>query len=148
MVRRLLLIATPVLLCPGRPRRLQQRQRAVTVYSGRSEDLIGPLLEQFAEETGTDIEVRYGDSTELALLIAEEGDASPADVFISQSPGAVGFLDAEGLLGRAPTEALDRSAEATRPPTAAGSGSRAGVRVLVYNRTWSTRPTCPTRSST
>jgi ABC-type Fe3+ transport system substrate-binding protein len=36
----------------------------------------------------------------LALLLAEEGRRTPADVFLSQSPGATGFLAGEGLLGR------------------------------------------------
>src|SRR5918998_1640545 len=66
----------------------------LVVYSGRTENLVGPLLEDFADETGIGIDVRYGDSADLALLIDEEGDRSPADVFISQSPGAVGYLDA------------------------------------------------------
>jgi iron(III) transport system substrate-binding protein len=79
----------------------------VTIYSGRTEDLIGPLLQRFAEETGIDVNVRYGDSADLALLIAEEGDKSPADVFLSQSPGAVGFLDQKGLLGALPDDVLE-----------------------------------------
>ena len=66
----------------------------LVVYSGRTENLIKPLLDDFSEESGIGIDVRYDDSANLALLIDEEGDASPADVFISQSPGAVGFLDA------------------------------------------------------
>ena len=41
----------------------------LTVYSGRTEDLIGPLLEQYANESGTGIDVRYGDSGDLALLM-------------------------------------------------------------------------------
>jgi iron(III) transport system substrate-binding protein len=106
---------------------------AVTVYSGRSEDLIGPLLEQFAEETGTDIEVRYGDSTELALLISEEGESSPADVFISQSPGAVAFLDAEGRLGTVSDEALGRVDEGYQAADGSWVGLSGRRRTLVYN---------------
>jgi iron(III) transport system substrate-binding protein len=106
---------------------------AVTVYSGRSEDLIGPLLTQFAEETGTDVDVRYGDSTELALLIAEEGADSPADVFISQSPGAVAFLDAEGLLGTVSYEALGRVDEGYRAADGSWVGLSGRRRTLVYN---------------
>ena len=98
----------------------------VTIYSGRTEDLIGPLLERFAEETGIDIDVRYGDSADLALLIDEEGDKSPADVFLSQSPGAVGFLDPKGRLGDLPDDVLDLVARAIRADDGTGSASRAG----------------------
>ncbi|MYF84565.1 MAG: extracellular solute-binding protein, partial [Acidimicrobiia bacterium] len=63
----------------------------VTVYSGRTENLIGPILEDFTEATGIEVVVRYGESADLARLIDQEGDRNPADVFISQSPGAVGY---------------------------------------------------------
>ena len=49
-------------------------------------------------ETGITLEVRYGSSNDLALLLAEEGDKSPADVFLSRSPGPAGFLDDLGML--------------------------------------------------
>jgi iron(III) transport system substrate-binding protein len=105
----------------------------LTVYSGRTENLIGPLLEQFADETGIKVDVRYGSSDELALLLDEEGDRSPADVFISQSPGAVGFLterDRLQPLGESVLELVDAE-------NRSGEGSWVGlsgrVRVLVYN---------------
>src|SRR5688500_11897973 len=59
----------------------------LTIYSGRDKDLIGPLLDRYAEEKDVDIEVRYGGTPELAATIAEEGDRSPADVFLSQDAG-------------------------------------------------------------
>ncbi len=62
----------------------------VTVYSGRLQELVGPLLDDFTEETGIEVDARYGDSSDLALLLDEEGDRSPADIFLSQSPGAIG----------------------------------------------------------
>ena len=63
--------------------------RSVTIYSGRTENLILPVLEAFGCETGTDVQVRWGASTDLALLINEEGDRTQADVFLSRSPGPV-----------------------------------------------------------
>ncbi|NNJ46207.1 MAG: solute-binding protein, partial [Acidimicrobiia bacterium] len=82
-------------------------EASITVYSGRTENLIGPLLDEFTAQTGIDVAVKYGSSAELALLISEEGDRSPADVFISQSPGAVGFLVEAGLLGSLNEAVLD-----------------------------------------
>ncbi|MBW3663787.1 MAG: iron ABC transporter substrate-binding protein [Actinobacteria bacterium] len=106
----------------------------LVIYSGRGRSLVGPLLDQFAEETGIPIAVRYGDSGELALLIAEEGADSPADVFLSQSPGAVGFLAGRDLLAPLDEDLLGRVDERFR----AGDGTWVGVtgrqRVVVYNQ--------------
>lgn len=107
---------------------------ALTIYSGRDEALVGPLLERFAEETDTPIDVRYGDSADLALLIAEEGESTPADVFFSQSPGAVEFLAGEGMLGDLEPGLVDK----VRAGFAGSEGDWVGVtarqRVLVYNK--------------
>jgi iron(III) transport system substrate-binding protein len=105
----------------------------VTVYSGRSEELIGPILDRFAEETGTSVRVRYGDSAELAVLLAEEGDRSEADLFISQSPGALGYLDGEGLLGTLPADVLDLAVDGAKASDGTWVGLSGRQRVLVYN---------------
>lgn len=106
---------------------------SITLYSGRNEELIQPLVDQFTAQTGTRVEVRYGDSAELALLIQTEGDNTPADLFISQSPGALGLLAGEGRLA-----ALDSGlTSAVAQGFAAGDGTWVGltgrVRVVVYN---------------
>ena len=106
---------------------------ALTVYSGRTENLIGPLLEEFTAETGIEVAVKYGKSDELALLITEEGDRSPADVFISQSPGAIGFLaEADRLVPLNPS-VFDLVAPAFHSTDGLWVGLSGRVRVLVYN---------------
>lgn len=105
----------------------------LTIYSGRQQELISPLLEDFSDETGIGIDVRYGDSADLALLIDEEGDRSPADVFLSQSPGAVGFLDGKGRLAKLRANVLDRVDPRFRSPDGRWVGISGRVRVLVYN---------------
>jgi iron(III) transport system substrate-binding protein len=105
----------------------------LTVYSGREEELVAPLLEQFEQQSGVDLEVRYGDSAELAATIAEEGDNSPADVFFAQDPGSLGALEEEGLLAELPDEILDRVPERFRDPDGRWTGTSGRVRVLAYN---------------
>jgi iron(III) transport system substrate-binding protein len=77
----------------------------LTLYSGRGEALVQPLVERFTAETGIDVAVRYGGTAELAVLILEEGRASPADVYWGQDAGALGALSLAGRLATLP-EAL------------------------------------------
>lgn len=107
----------------------------VTIYSGRTQNLLEPILDRFAEETGISVAVRYGDTSDLALLIDEEGDKSPADVFLSQSPGAVGFLDQRGLLGTLPDDVLALVADGFSAQDGTWVGFSGRKRVLVYNPT-------------
>ena len=105
----------------------------VTVYSGRSENLIGPILEAFSCETGTDVSVRWGSSTDLALLLAEEGDRTAADVFLSRSPGPVGFLESKDLLGTIEGDVLALSTVENRSKSGTWVGFSGRQRVLVHN---------------
>lgn len=107
--------------------------RNVTIYSGRTENLIEPVLDAFACETGVSVQVRWGASTDLALLLAEEGDRSPADVFLSRSPGPVGFLDAKDLLARIDESVLNLVDQDSRSAAGTWIGFSGRKRVLVYN---------------
>jgi iron(III) transport system substrate-binding protein len=106
---------------------------ALTIYSGRTQNLIGPLLERFNKETGIAIDVKYGDSAELALLLDEEGDRTPADVFLSQSPGATGFLAGKGRLGQVDASLLDKVDPRFRNRDGHWVGLSGRQRVLVFN---------------
>ncbi|MGI9595714.1 MAG: ABC transporter substrate-binding protein, partial [Acidimicrobiales bacterium] len=105
----------------------------VTIYSGRTENLIEPVLDAFACETGIEVAVRFGSSTDLALLLAEEGEQTPADVFLSRSPGPVGFLEAEGLLGTIGSDVLDLVTTENRSGNGSWIGFSGRKRVLVHN---------------
>ena len=114
---------------------------SITVYSGRNEELVGPLLEQFTTDTGIEVEVRYAGSGELGAQLLTEGDRSPADVFLSQDAGALGAVAAAGLF--APVDADALAAIPARFSAADGSwlGVSGRARVVLYQP--SLVPTAP-----
>ncbi|MFW2512708.1 iron ABC transporter substrate-binding protein [Demequina sp. SO4-13] len=104
-----------------------------TLYAGRDQELIDPLIEQFEADTGISVEVRYAGSTELAALLLEEGEASPADVFLSQDAGALGAVAKADMFATLP-ETVSETVPAGFTST---DGSWVGVtgraRVIVYD---------------
>lgn len=132
MNRRLLTLVLTALLALGATACGQERS-ALTVYSGRTQNLVGPILERFAEDRGIDIDVKYGDTAELALLLAQEGENTDADVFLAQNPGAEAFLADEGRLATLDQELLDLVDEAYRSADGNWVGITGRQRVLVYN---------------
>jgi iron(III) transport system substrate-binding protein len=111
-----------------------QSSELLTVYSGRNENLIGPILERFTADTGVQVQVLYGDTAAIANQIIEEGTRSPADVYIAQDGGALGALAQAGLLAPLPSDVTER---VTNPafvsPDSLWVGLSGRARVLVYN---------------
>ncbi len=106
---------------------------SLTVYSGRSESLVGPLLERFEAESGLDVQVQYASTSELAATLLEEGDASPADVFFAQDAGALGAIAAEGMLAELPQATLETVESRFRSPDGEWVGVSGRARVVAYD---------------
>jgi iron(III) transport system substrate-binding protein len=74
----------------------------LTVYSAQHESLVRTMLADFTAETGIGLEFRDANDAELANQIVQEGEASPADVFLTENSPSIDILDDEGL--RAPLD--------------------------------------------
>lgn len=106
---------------------------SLTVYSGREQELVGALIERFEAETDVEVEIRYGETAELAATILEEGSNSPADVFFAQDAGALGLLGAEGRLTPLPDRLLDDVPPTFRSRDGLWVGISGRARTVVYN---------------
>ncbi len=90
----------------GQPSASQSGSDELTIYSGRGESLVGPLIERFEEISGINVRIRYAGTAELASAILEEGDRSRADVFYSQDAGALAALAEGEVLRRLPDDVV------------------------------------------
>ena len=107
---------------------------SITLYSGRDESLVDPLIEQFEEASGIDVDVRYGSSPEMGAALLEEGDGTPADVFFSQEVGAIGELETAGLLAPLPDDVIAKVPGRFQPKaTNDWVGVTGRSRVIAYN---------------
>jgi iron(III) transport system substrate-binding protein len=106
---------------------------SLVVYSGRSESLVGPIIEQFRQATGIDVQVKYGSTAEIAATLLEEGANSPADVFFAQDPGGLGAVANAGLFATLPEELTAEVKEQFRSPDGKWVGVSGRARVVVYN---------------
>ena len=103
----------------------------LTIYSGRRETLVGPIIERYAESSGLRVEVKYASSPQLAATLLEEGADSPADVFFAQEPASLGAV--AGLLGTLPESILRQAPEWARSTEGRWVGVSGRARVVVYN---------------
>lgn len=127
-------LAAALAACSGGNRPAAEAEpTALTVYAGRNEKLIGPILGRFTQKTGIAVDVRYGSTSELVATLLEEGEHTPADLFISQDAAALGALSESGQLRELADATLERVPARFRSPNGDWVGLSGRARVVVYN---------------
>lgn len=106
---------------------------ALIIYNAQHEQLTEEWTAAFTKETGIEVKLRHGDDSELANQLAQEGDASPADVFLTENSPAMSLVEEAGLLAPLDEATLQQVPEQYRPSTGAWTGIAARDTVLVYN---------------
>ena len=101
------------------------------MYSGRSETLVGPLIDRFKEDTGIDVSVKYAGTPQLAATLLEEGDNTSADVFFAQDPGGLGAV--AGMLSPLEEDVLTKVPQWAVSSDGVWVGVSGRARTVVYN---------------
>ena len=115
-------------------RRQKKNTSSITLYSGRSQVLIEPLLTEFTKRTGIQVEVRYDKSTQnLATRLLSEGAQSKADVFFAQDSGYLGALAKQNVLVQLPEALLALVPATHRDAQGKWIATSGRARVLVYD---------------
>ena len=125
--------SAPATEAPAEVEPAEEKDRTLTVYSGRSQSLVHPILEAFGEYSGVDIRVKYAGSASTAATLLEEGDNTPADVVFLQDPGSLGSLAAAGMLAELPQGTLDKVDSRLRDPNGQWIGTSGRARTIIYN---------------
>lgn len=112
----------------------------LTIYSGRSEEFIAPFFDQWQAESGIKLNIRYGDSAELAAQILEEGKNSPADLFLSQDAGSLGAVAAAELFTTLPEDVATTIPATYIAANRKWVGVTGRVRVFAYSPSLSALP--------
>ncbi|MEO1250757.1 MAG: Fe(3+) ABC transporter substrate-binding protein [Pseudomonadota bacterium] len=107
----------------------------VNVYSGRHYDSDLEIFDAFTEETGIRVNVIEAGGDALIERLAREGDASPADLFITADAGVLWRADERGVLAAIDDSALeDQVPEQFRHPEGRWFGLAKRARIIIYNR--------------
>ena len=105
----------------------------VVVYNAQHEQLLEELAPKFEKATGIEVELRNGPDSELAAQLIQEGNASPADVFLTENTPAMSAVERAGLLAPLDAKATDPIPAQYRPSSGLWTGFVARSTVLVYN---------------
>ena len=106
---------------------------ALVIYNAQHEQLTEEWVAAFTEETGIEVVLRNGNDSELGNQLVEEGDASRADVFLTENSPAISLVENAGLLAPVDQATLDLVPEQYRPSSGLWTGIAARSTVFVYN---------------
>jgi iron(III) transport system substrate-binding protein len=105
------------------------------IYNAQHESLTKEWIDAFTKETGIKVTYRQGGDTELGNQLVAEGEASPADVFLTENSPAMAAVEKAGLFADLDAETLKQVPPQYRPATGKWTGVAARTTVFVYNKT-------------
>lgn len=110
-------------------------QQSLTIYSGRAKTFVEPVVQQFQQQTGIKVNVRYGTDAQLVAALQEEGNRSPADIFWGNSVGALGELSDSRKFSKLSSSLYRGVSDDYIPSSKDWLPTTVRFRVLAYNNT-------------
>ena len=107
---------------------------SIVVYNAQHEELLAEIAPKFTKKTGIEVDLRNGSDSELAAQLVEEGDRSPADVFLTENSPAMSAVERAGLLEELDPSLTEPVPAPYRPSSGRWTGFVARSTVLVYNK--------------
>lgn len=104
------------------------------IYNAQHESLTKEWIDAFTKETGIKVTYRQGGDTELGNQLVAEGNASPADVFLTENSPAMAAVEKAGLFSDVEQQTLDQVPAQFRPSSGKWTGVAARSTVFVYNK--------------
>ena len=111
MFRRIISLALLVLFfsCKENPKKEQEENQEITLYTHRHYDTDKVVFEKFEEEYNIKVNVVKASADELIQKMESEGDQSPADLLITVDAGRLVRAKDKGLLQAANSEVLNQA---------------------------------------
>lgn len=107
--------------------------QTITIYNAQHEELTKSWTDAFTKATGIKVQVRNGDDTEMSQQLIQEGDRSPADVFLTENSPSMSAVEKAGLFASPGDEALKNVPAEYRPSSGKWVGIAARSTVFAYN---------------
>jgi iron(III) transport system substrate-binding protein len=105
----------------------------LTLYSAQHEQMSKALAKGFEEKTGAKVQIRFGEDEGLAEQIEQEGEASPADVVLTENTPPLELLADSGKLAKVDPSTLAEVPARYSSPSGHWVGVAARETVLAYN---------------
>ncbi|MGV0813894.1 iron ABC transporter substrate-binding protein [Mycolicibacterium boenickei] len=132
--RRVAVVVSAVAVAVGMVSCSSSGSDELLIYNAQHESLTKEWIDAFTKETGIKVTYRQGGDTELGNQLVAEGEASPADVFLTENSPAMAAVEQAGLFADVEQQTLDQVPAQYRPSSGKWTGVAARSTVFVYNK--------------
>ncbi|ATZ94096.1 MULTISPECIES: iron ABC transporter substrate-binding protein [Dickeya] len=111
----------------------QAEDEGIVIYNAQHENLVKSWVDGFTQDTGIKVTLRNGGDSELGNQLVQEGNASPADVFLTENSPSMVLVDNANLFAPLDADTLAQVEPQYRPSHGRWIGIAARSTVFVYN---------------